>query len=195
MTGVCFFNLLPESAASEVDAAAGVGVLVVSAWLVCSESGEEVRGEVGGAELSTDVELEGGGAVTVDEDPGEEEEVDLGMGAAAAVAVAAAGASAVAGAGAAGSTEVSVVTGLSGALEFWLESPAGAAGGFDEASGRTAAPESETNNRYFVSMEKVFTKAASRPALESGHFAGGAICENTYVWVNCSTTFPAIYPR
>lgn len=64
-----------------------------------------MRGEEEGAELSTDEELEGGGAVTVDDDPEEEEDVDLGMGASAAAA------------GPAGTSGVSVPTGLSEALD------------------------------------------------------------------------------
>lgn len=118
-------SLLPESAGSEVGVGVGVGVPVVSARLLCSESGEEVRGEEEGAELSTDEELEGGGAVTVDDDPEEEEEVDLGMAAAA---------------GPAGTSGVSVPTGLSETPDSWLELSAGAAGGFSVPSGRTAVP-------------------------------------------------------
>lgn len=92
-----------------------------------------MRGEEEGAELSTEVEPEVGGAVTADEDPEEEEEeVDLDTGALAAAA------------GLAGTSGESVATGLSGALDSWLESAAGAAGVFKEPSGRTAVPEKKT---------------------------------------------------
>lgn len=123
----CGPGFLPESAGSEVGVA--VGVPVVSPWLRCSESGDDVRGEEEVAEVSTDDELEGGGAVTVDDDPEEEEEVDLGMGAV------------VAAAGLAGTSGESVPTGLSGALDSWLESPVEAAGAFNVPSGRRAVPE------------------------------------------------------
>lgn len=93
-----------------------------------------MRGEDEGAELSTDEELEGGGAVTVDEDPEEEEEVDLGMGAAAALA------------GLSGTSGASVPTGLSGALDSWLPAPAVAAGVLDAPCGRTAVPENQNTN-------------------------------------------------
>lgn len=77
-----------------------------------------------GAELSTDEELEAGGAVTVDDDPEEEEEV----GAAAAAAELA------------GTSRVSVPAGLMGAPDSCLESLAGAVEVLDAASGRTAVP-------------------------------------------------------
>lgn len=83
-----------------------------------------MSGEDEGAELSTDEELEGGGAVTVD--PEEEEEVDLGMVAAAA--------------GASGASGASDPAGLSGALDSWVEPPAGTAGVDDRPSGRAAVP-------------------------------------------------------
>ena len=100
-----------------------------------------MRGEEERAELSTDDEVEVGGAVTVDNDPEEEEEVDLGMGAVAAAA------------GVAGTSGESVPTGLSGAVDSWVESPVGAAGVFRAAgvfnapSGRTAVPGNEIINR------------------------------------------------
>lgn len=132
----------PESACSEVGVAVGVtisdavGVPVVSAWLLWSESGEEVRGEEEGAELSTDDELDGGGAVTVDDDPEEEEEVDLGRGAAAA--------------GPADTSGVSVSAGLVVVLGSWLESPAEAGWEFDAPSGRTAVPVKPTGGNNEV---------------------------------------------
>lgn len=90
-----------------------------------------------GTELSTDEELEGGGTVTVDEDPEDEEEVDLGKETAAA-------------AGLAGTSEASVPTGLSGALDPWLEAPAVAAGIF----GRTAVPRIKINRCLQCLREK-----------------------------------------
>lgn len=130
ISSVCW-SILPESAGSEVGVAVGVGVPVVVSWLLCSESGEEVRGEEEGTELSSDAELEGGGAVTVEDGPEEEEEADLGMGAATA--------------GLSGTSGVSVPNGLSGALDCWLTAPVGAAGVFDAPSGRTAVPENKKN--------------------------------------------------
>lgn len=62
-----------------------------------------MRGEEEGAELSTEEELEGGGAVTAVDDPEEEEDVDLGIWAAAD--------------GLAGTSGESVPTGLSAALD------------------------------------------------------------------------------
>lgn len=100
-----------------------------------------MTGEAEGTELSTDEELEGGGAVTVDDDPEEEEEVDAGMGAAAAAA------------GLAGTSRVSVPSGLTGALDICLESSAlAAAEVLDAASGRTAVPGNKKINRCLQSL-------------------------------------------
>lgn len=116
-----------------------MGVPVAPAWLCCSESGEEVRGdEDDGADVSTEEELEVGGAVPAVDDPEEEEEVDLEMG----VTAAAAGLAATSGG--------SAPTDLSGAPDSWLGFPVGAA-----TSGRTAVPESNTTDSK-VKMKKRF---------------------------------------
>lgn len=129
-------ELLPESAGSDVGGPVGgavggaVGVPLGSTWPCCSESGEEVRGEEeDGADVSTEEELEVGGAVTADDDdPEEDEEVDLETGAAA---------------GLAATSGQFAPTGLSGARDSWLESPVGAA-----PSGRMAVPgKQEHKNR------------------------------------------------
>lgn len=89
----------------------GVGVAepvgVTSVWLFCSESGDESRDEEE-AVLSMEEELEGGGAVTVEEDPEDEEdeEIDLGRGSAEAEAEAGAGAGVVEASGATGSNSM-----------------------------------------------------------------------------------------
>lgn len=114
--------------------AVGVGVPIVSPWLLCSESGEEVKGEEEWAEPSTVEEPDVGGAVTVDEDPEEDKEVDLDIGASAVAA------------GLAGTSGASVSAGLSGALDSWLESATEAAGVLTDPSGRTAVPENKTRN-------------------------------------------------
>lgn len=112
-------------------------VPVVSARRLCSESGEDVVGEVEGAELSAEEELAVGCAVTVvDDNPEEEEEeeVDLGMAAAAAAS-----------AGLGVTSGVSVPVFVTGALNSWLEPPDGAGGLCNTPSGRMAVPK---NNQY-----------------------------------------------
>lgn len=109
-----FLHALPERARSEEDVGVDVEVPLPSIWLLWSDSGEEVVGVEESAELSTEDELEGGGAVTVKDDPEEEEEVDS------------------VGASGAATPE---------AAADWLDSPAWADAVCSVPSGRTAVPE------------------------------------------------------
>lgn len=123
MDQLLFLRALPERARSEEDVGVDVEVPLPSTWLLWSESGEEVVGAEESAELSTEDELEGGGAVTVKDDPEEEEEVDLGN-----VAVT-------------GSARASGAA-TPEATADWLDPPAWADAACGVPSGRTAVPES-----------------------------------------------------
>lgn len=114
---------VPDRARSEEDVGVDVEVPLLSAWLLWSESGVEES-----AELSTEEELEGGGAVTVEDDPEEDEEVDLGI------------AAGTGGEGASGAA-LTPVAPAEGWLESWLDPPAGAGPAGGAPSGRTAVPE------------------------------------------------------
>lgn len=101
--------VLPERARSDEDVGVDVEVPLPSIWLLGSESGEEVTGVEESAVPSTEDELEGGGAVTVEDDPKEEEEVDLGI-----VAVS----------GSVGASGAFTPEAVGGWLASWLDPPA-----------------------------------------------------------------------
>lgn len=122
MDQLAMLHALPERARSEEDVGVDVEVPLPSIWLLWSESGEDVLGVEESAELSTEDELEGGGAVTVKDDPEEEEEVDLGN-----VAVT----------GSAGASGVATPE----AAADWLDAPAWADAACGVPSGRTAVPK------------------------------------------------------
>lgn len=122
MYQLSFLHALPERARSEEDVGVDVEVPLPSIWLLWSESGEEVVGVEESAELSTEDELEGGGAVTVKDDPEEEEEVDVGN---------------VAETGSVGASGAATPE----AAADWLDPPAWADAVCGAPSGRTAVPE------------------------------------------------------
>lgn len=87
-----------------------VEVPLPSIWLLCSESGAEATDVEESAAASTEAELGGGVAVTVENDPKEEEEeVDLGS-----VAVS----------GSVGGSGAFTPEAAAGWLESWLDPPA-----------------------------------------------------------------------
>lgn len=119
-------HVLPERARSEEDEGVDVEVPLPSSWLLWSESGVEVTDVEESAVASTEAELGGGVAVTVENDPKEEEEVDLGI-----VAVS----------GSVGGSGAFTPEAAGGWLESWLDPPAWADEGCGVPSGWIAVPE------------------------------------------------------